>query len=339
MFAMINLAQIAFRSSKLWWYRPKFHAPGYPLVPLAGLVACLALITQLGVEAILGAVGIIVGGVVWYQVYGRSRAIKESAFRESVRQQGMARLLELTAEALDEESRRVVAVTDGDKVDAGLVRIAAPLTGSKPAGEPVDLVHPGPDLEERIRSLAPDLVVASLHTRDARELDRLPHDRDVVVMSGTPPADIGRIAVLGSGGPFDVLKICLAAKLAEQEGSTVRFVHVLDTNASRAQIRSLEKFHAELAELVPVPTESTVIESDDLMAALREAVADAELAVIGAPPGRHLFTDLIDRIIHDLGVPVLVVRVAEAEGRATLRDFLDRFTTTRVSPRDAIHHH
>ncbi|MFQ5522854.1 MAG: amino acid permease [Acidimicrobiia bacterium] len=338
MFGIINLAQIAFRSSKLWWYRPKFHAPGYPFVPLAGLVACLVLITQLGLEAILGAVGIIVGGVVWYQVYGRSRAIKESAFRESVRQQGMSRLLELAAGALNEDARKVAVVAGGGEVDSALLRIGSPLAGSDPGSELVDFLQPGPDVEERIRRYNPDLVVASLHTDDARELDQLPHDRDVVVLSGRPPGRIGRIAVLGSGGPFDVLKICLAAKLAEQEDSTIRFVHVLDTNASRAQVRSLEKFHSELADLVPVPSESMVIESDDLMAALREAVADADLAVIGAPPGRHLFTDLIDRIIHDLGVPVLVVRVAEEEGRTTLRGFFDRFTTTRVSPRDAIHH-
>jgi amino acid transporter/nucleotide-binding universal stress UspA family protein len=338
MFAMINLAQIAFRSSKLWWYRPKFHAPGYPFVPVAGLVACLVLITQLGLQAILGAVGIIVGGVIWYQIYGRSRAIKESAFRESVRQQGMARLLELTAEALDEDARRVAVIAAGQGVDSSLLRVGRPLAGSEPGSELVDFLEAGPGLGEKLDHYSPDLVVASVVEQDTRSLDQLPHDRDVVLLSGRVPGEINRIAVLGSGGPFDVLKICLAAKLAEQEDASIRFVHVLDTNASRAQVRSLEKFHSELAELVPVPSESMVIESDDLMAALREAVDDADVAIIGAPPGRHLFTDLIDRIIHDLAIPVLVVRVAEEEGRTTLRGFLDRFTTTRVSPRDATHH-
>jgi nucleotide-binding universal stress UspA family protein len=202
----------------------------------------------------------------------------------------------------------------------------------------VDFLQPGPGLEEKLDRYGPDLVVAALSNADPRALDRLPHNRDVLLLTGRPLRGIERIAVLGSGGPFDVLKICLAAKLAEQEDASIRFVHVLDTNASRAQVRSLEKFHAELAELVPVPSESMVIESDDLMAALTEAVEDADLAIIGAPPGRHLFTDLIDRIIHDLAIPVVVVRVAEEEGRTTLRGFLDRFTTNRVSPRDAIHH-
>jgi amino acid permease len=148
MFAMINLAQIAFRSSKLWWYRPKFHAPGYPFVPLAGLVACLVLITQLGLQAILGAVGIIVGGVVWYQVYGRSRAIKESAFRESVRQQGMARLLELTEEALNEDARKVAVIASGEGIDSSLLRVGRPLAGSEPGSERVAFLPAGPGLSE-----------------------------------------------------------------------------------------------------------------------------------------------------------------------------------------------
>jgi hypothetical protein len=325
--AMICVAQIAFRSSKLWWYRPKFTAPGYPWVPLTGVGACLLLITQLGADAILGALGIIVGGVIWYQVYGRSRAIKENAFRESVRQQGMARLLQLTEEALMDESRRVAVVSGREGRDSSLLRIGRPMAGSD--RDSVSLLHPGDDLVDKILQYDPDLLVASV-TRGDGYGDRLPDDRDVVILTERDLGDIKRIAVLGSGGPYDVLKFGLAAKIAEEEGASIRFVHVLDPTASRAQVRSLEKFHEDLGELCSVPTESMVIESEDLLAALTSAVDDTDLAIIGAPKGRHFFTDLIDRIVERVPAPVLLVRVAEKDEPTTIRNVFHRFVTSRL---------
>ena len=325
--AMICVAQIAFRSSKLWWYRPKFNAPGYPWVPLAGVGACLLLITQLGADAILGALGIIVGGVIWYQVYGRSRAIKENAFRESVRQQGMARLLQLTEEALTDVSRRVAVVSGREGRESSLLRIGRPVAGSD--RDSVSFLPSGDDLVDKILEYDPDLLVASV-TRGDGHGDNLPDDRDVALLTERDLGDIERIAVLGSGGPYDVLKICLAAKIAEEEGASIRFVHVLDPTASRAQVRSLEKFHEDLGELCSVPTESMVIESEDLLAALTSAVDDTDLAIIGAPKGRHFFTDLIDRIVERVPAPVLLVRVAEKAEPTTIRNVFHRFVTNRL---------
>jgi len=207
--ALICVAQIAFRSSNLWWYRPKFHAPGYPWVPLIGVGACLFLITQLGADAILGAVGIIVGGVIWYQVYGRSRAIKENAFRESVRQQGMARLLQLTEEALADDERRITVVSGREGSDSSLFRIGHPMAGS--SRDSVNFLHPGDDLVNRIAEHDPDLLVGAA-TRGDGHGDNLPADRDVALLTGDSLGEISRIDVLGSGGPYDVLKICLAAQ-------------------------------------------------------------------------------------------------------------------------------
>ncbi len=322
--AMICIAQIAFRSSKLWWYRPKFHAPGYPWVPVIGVVACLALITQLGVEVIIGALAIIVGGVIWYQVYGRSRAIKENAFRESVRQQGMARLLQLTEEALSDESRQVTVISGRDGRDSALLRIGRPAAGE------VNFLQQDDDLTDKITDYDPDLIVGRVKFEDIHH-DHLPVDRDLALLTGEELGEVAKIAVLGSGGPYDVLKICLAAKMAEEEGASIRFVHVLDPSASKAQVRSLEKFHEDLGELCNVPTESMVIESEDLLAALNTAVADTDLAIIGAPRGRHFFTDLIDRIVQRVPAPVLLVRVAEKGEPRTIRSMFDRFVTRRLS--------
>ena len=291
---------------------------------------------QLGTEALVGAGTIIVGGVVWYQVYGRSRAIKESAFRESVRQQGMSRLLGLIDEALNEDSRRVAVVTPRERSATPLLRIGRPMAGSDRESELVQLLQTGEGLEEKILEYAPDLVIGAQVAIDGRH-DELPADRDAVLFMGSELGEIRRIAVLGSGGPYDVLKICLAAKLAQAEDASIRFVHVLDPAVSRAQVRSIERFHADVGELCGVPTESMVIESEDLLVALTSAVGDADLAIIGAPRGRHFFTDLIDRIVGGIAPPVLLVRVAAKDQPATLRSFLDRVVASRLTRSDATH--
>jgi APA family basic amino acid/polyamine antiporter len=78
-FAFVNVALIAFRVSGVESYQPSFRAPGYPFVQIVGVIGGLALLTQMGLFPILGAVGIIVGGVAWYLLYGRSRTDREGA--------------------------------------------------------------------------------------------------------------------------------------------------------------------------------------------------------------------------------------------------------------------
>jgi APA family basic amino acid/polyamine antiporter len=78
-FSIINAALVVFRESGVDSYQPSFQTPGYPYVQVVGLVGGLALLTQMGWFPILGAAGIIVGGVVWYLLYGRPRTDREGA--------------------------------------------------------------------------------------------------------------------------------------------------------------------------------------------------------------------------------------------------------------------
>ncbi|MEF8776824.1 MAG: APC family permease [Haloarculaceae archaeon] len=78
-FSMENVALVAFRRTDPEWYDPEFVAPGYPYVQLFGVVAGLGLLTQIGTVPILGAVGIILGGLVVYLAYGRSRTDRTGA--------------------------------------------------------------------------------------------------------------------------------------------------------------------------------------------------------------------------------------------------------------------
>ncbi|WP_299266587.1 APC family permease [Halorientalis sp.] len=78
-FSIVNLALIVFRTSGVESYQPSFRSPGYPFVQLFGVVGGFALLTQMGILPILGAAGIIVGGVAWYLLYGRSRTDRKGA--------------------------------------------------------------------------------------------------------------------------------------------------------------------------------------------------------------------------------------------------------------------
>ncbi|MEN8040124.1 MAG: APC family permease, partial [Actinomycetota bacterium] len=72
-FALVNLALIAFRESQLDWYKPEFRSPLYPVPQVFGIVAALALLTQMGIIPIIGAVAFVLAGVGWYRTFGRSR--------------------------------------------------------------------------------------------------------------------------------------------------------------------------------------------------------------------------------------------------------------------------
>ncbi|MFB6221514.1 MAG: APC family permease [Halolamina sp.] len=85
LFTIVNLALVAFRESNLESYDPEFVAPGYPWVQLFGIGGGVVLLTQMGLLPMIGAVGLIVGGVAWYQVYGRDRTEREGAALDALR--------------------------------------------------------------------------------------------------------------------------------------------------------------------------------------------------------------------------------------------------------------
>lgn len=84
-FALTNVALIAFREGDVESYDPAFESPGYPWIQVVGIVGGLVLLTQMGWVPILGAVGIITGGIAWYQLYGRERTEREGVALEAIR--------------------------------------------------------------------------------------------------------------------------------------------------------------------------------------------------------------------------------------------------------------
>jgi amino acid transporter/nucleotide-binding universal stress UspA family protein len=84
-FALVNAALIAFREAELENYDPAFESPLYPWTQLFGIGASALLLTQMGLVAVLGAVGIVVGSLLWYVLFVRSRIDREGAAADVVR--------------------------------------------------------------------------------------------------------------------------------------------------------------------------------------------------------------------------------------------------------------
>lgn len=109
-FSLVNLSLIAFRESNPPWYQPEFRSPLYPWMQIFGIVASLILLTQLGAVSIIGAMLIVVGGVVWYRLFGRSRASRESAALDAIRLRSIGPLVETTTATLASPGRDHVLI-------------------------------------------------------------------------------------------------------------------------------------------------------------------------------------------------------------------------------------
>jgi len=109
-FALVNLALIAFREGKLDWYKPEFRSPWYPAPQVFGILAAIALLTQMGTIPLVGAIGFVVAGIVWYRTFGKSRTVKESAARDALRHRENDRLVQRSADAVATGGRDHVLV-------------------------------------------------------------------------------------------------------------------------------------------------------------------------------------------------------------------------------------
>ncbi len=83
-YALMNAALIVFREADVPEYDPDFSVPLYPVTPILGIVFSLGLIGFMdGFEIALSA-AFVVGAVVWYFVYARSRTTEEGVLSEYV---------------------------------------------------------------------------------------------------------------------------------------------------------------------------------------------------------------------------------------------------------------
>jgi len=374
--SLINVAVIAFRESHLDWYRPDFKSPFYPGIQIFGIVAAGILLTQMGLVPILGALGIIAFGVLWYRGFGRSRAIKDSAMLDALRIRSTGRLVSMTETAIATGGRAHVVVpvlrsTRRTRME-DLIRFGTLFGQADGVVEVIEFEHEsekdrhpsGIDrrFEERTSELATrmgadvfvrvivskdpeqalldyvedqgvDLVVSDF-PREVRGTRRFIHEMkdvrdhlpcDSIFLRNRTVGKVGNLVIMGSGGPYDVLKISLAEQISRVEGSRLRFVHVLPEDARDQQADSVEKYHHRLEELVDATTESAVSRAADLITEIHAVASDADLVVMGAPAHRvRIFGDLADRIADSLDVPVMMVHTSKQPKQAWYERALER---------------
>ena len=357
-FALVNLALIAFREAHLDWYRPEFKSPMYPVPQVFGIVAALLLLTQMGILPIVGATLFVVAGVGWYRVFGRTRAVKESAARDALRLREDARLVQSSADSIATGGRNHVLVLIRRPTQPSrqrtLFRLAMRLTAAD--GGRIHVIN----FDARTRRLIPtqedfdraaalgitvttqqytdedrrgmvhsfveregvDLFIADLpqELRATRHIIRDLHwlqqhvSCDSVFLRNRSVEEIDRIVVLGTGGPYDPVKIEMADHIARYEHGSIRFVHLTPPDAPPEQAASIHEYHEQLGEHLTVPWDDRVAPTEHLVETLTELSRGASLVILGAPSHRfHLVTDLADRIAESVDCPALLVHTPTLE--------------------------
>ncbi|MCH2136708.1 MAG: amino acid permease [Phycisphaerales bacterium] len=103
LFSGVCMAVIVMRESRIDSYDPGFRVPLYPVLPLAGVAVCVAVIVMLGWVPVLFALGLIAGSLLWFHWYAAPRVRRTGAIHHV-----FARLGERRFDPLDIELRGII---------------------------------------------------------------------------------------------------------------------------------------------------------------------------------------------------------------------------------------
>lgn len=161
-----------------------------------------------------------------------------------------------------------------------------------------------------------DLFIADL-PQDLRATRRVIRDLqwlrehlicDSVFLRNRVVESIDAISVIGTGGPYDPVKIGMADHIARYEDATLRFVHLVAPDALPAQVEVIRTYHERLGAVLTVPWDDLIRPTEDLVTTLTELSRGANLVILGAPSHRfHVVTGLADRIGEAVDCPALLV--------------------------------
>ncbi|TYL36206.1 stress protein [Natronococcus pandeyae] len=124
-------ALIAFRERDLEWYDPDFLTPGYPWVQLFGIVSGIFIITQMDPQEIVGSVGLVILGFIWFKLYAEKRVEREGVAKGLARREAGRQFVRDTEEQLEQEDRYEVLIPIRQDVtreqEDALIQMAAPI--------------------------------------------------------------------------------------------------------------------------------------------------------------------------------------------------------------------
>jgi amino acid transporter/nucleotide-binding universal stress UspA family protein len=142
-YGLLNLALIVMREADAPEYQPDFEVPLYPIVPALGAVTSFGLIAFMEPIEIGLSLVFVVGGLVWYLVYARTRADKRGVLSQYV----LNRSDEMPAAAVSAASKaqpdggqyRVMVPLANPRTESDLITLASAV--AKQRGGSVDAVH------------------------------------------------------------------------------------------------------------------------------------------------------------------------------------------------------
>ncbi len=121
-YVLVCLALMAFRTRDPEYYDPDWRSPAYPYVQMFGVVAGVGILTQMDTLPLIGGVGIVVLGFIWYLVYGRPRVDRRGMLKDAVAE---------TIQKEDREKPYRVVVPVADPEDSSMLLRMAAASASK----------------------------------------------------------------------------------------------------------------------------------------------------------------------------------------------------------------
>ncbi|UCE17841.1 MAG: amino acid permease [Gemmatimonadota bacterium] len=109
-----GLAVVILREGRLQNYRPPFRAPLYPWIQIVGTIGFLILLYEIGREALLSSIILIVGGFLVYWFYGRIRSYREYALLHLIER---ITAKDLTQHSLEAELKEIIRERDDMLMD------------------------------------------------------------------------------------------------------------------------------------------------------------------------------------------------------------------------------
>jgi len=113
LFALVNVAVLIMHSSKIRNYRPLYHLPLYPWIPLLGIGLYAWLIIEMTAKMdllpLITTVVFLLGSVLWYAIYVRRKVRRESALVYMVKS---AVSKEIYRSELEEELKQIAFERD-----------------------------------------------------------------------------------------------------------------------------------------------------------------------------------------------------------------------------------
>jgi len=114
-YGLLNVALVVMRVADPEEYQPDYRVPLYPVTPILGALTSFALIVFIVPQAILLSLALVVGAVVWYVAYARTRTDKQGILSQYV----LSRAEEMPEPA--------VTAAASVKPDGGTYRVMVPL--------------------------------------------------------------------------------------------------------------------------------------------------------------------------------------------------------------------